>query len=52
MRIVYVTIKDYEQFLEADSIGEPLYYDSPQQLYEYEGDVPFMEYYLITYNLN
>jgi hypothetical protein len=47
MKSVYMTIPDYKTYLET---GFPLYYDSPQQLFEYEGDVPFKEVPL--YNLN
>lgn len=44
-----MTIPDYENYLET---GFPLYYDSPQQLFEYEGDVEFIEVPMYNINLN
>jgi hypothetical protein len=49
MKAVFMTITDYEAYLET---GAPLYYDSPQQLFEYEGDVPFEEVTICEINLN
>lgn len=49
MKTVYMTLTDYENYLET---GSTLYYDSPEQLYEYEGDVPFKEVTIYNINLN
>jgi hypothetical protein len=49
MKTVYMTLSDYENYLET---GFPLYYDSPKQLYDYEGDVPFKEVLLFDINEN
>lgn len=49
MKTVYMTIADYEAYLDG---GEPLYYESVQKLYEYEGDVEFKEVTIFDINLN
>ena len=44
-----MTEKDYEAYVNEDWI---LYYDSPQQLYDYEGNVPFVEVIIFDINNN
>jgi len=49
MKTVYMTQVDYEAYLEG---FYELWYDSPQQLYEYEGDVPFVEVNIYSFSEN
>jgi hypothetical protein len=49
VKTVYMTLPDYENYL---NYGVEMYYDSRQQLYDYEGDVPFQEVILYNINLN
>lgn len=44
-----MTLTDYENYLET---GFDLSYDTPEQLYEYEGNVEFKEVTIYSINLN
>lgn len=44
-----MTIPDYENYIDG---FEPLYYDSLEQLIEYEGEVEYLEVNLFDINLN
>ena len=49
MKTVYMTLTDYANYLND---GFEMYYDSPQQLYDYEGNVEFVEVTIYSINLN
>ena len=49
MKTVYMTLQDYENYLNN---GFEMYYDTPQQLYDYEGNVEFVEVTIYNINLN
>jgi hypothetical protein len=49
VKTVYMTLPDYENYLND---GFEMYYDSPQQLFDYEGNVEFIEVTIYNINLN
>ena len=49
MKAVFMTENDYKSYMDGN---EPLYYDTVQKLYEYEGDVAFIEVNIYEINLN